>query len=119
MEVTSDTLTLTKWLHSLLESRTLDSPDRRMLYAYDLLASEFESLEAVLVTSCQRTGFSRLVARNEIFPPLFVLYASEWWKREYEGGPWDWDPIVERLTGAAVEISPQARSECVTLGLRY
>lgn len=119
MEVTGDTLTLTKWLHSLLESRTLDSPDHRMLYAYDLLASEFESLEAVLVTSCQRTEFSRLVLRNVVFPPLFVLYASEWWKREYEGGPWDWDPILERLTGAAVDISPQARSECVTLGLLY
>jgi len=90
-----------------------------MLYAYDLLASEFESLEAVLVTSCQRTEFSRLVARNEAFPPLFVLYASEWWKREYEGGPWRWAPIVERLTGATVEVSPQVRSKCVTLGLLY
>ncbi len=114
-----DTQTLTSWLTALLESRALGSPDRRMLYAYDLLTPEFESLEALLVTSCRRSEFSRLVARNEIFPPLFVLYASEWWKREYEGGAWDWEPIVERLTGATVEISPQARSECVTLGLRY
>lgn len=114
-----DTLTLAKWLQALLDSRILSGPDHRMLYAYDLSASEFQSLEAVLVTGCQRFGFSRLVARNEIFPPLFVLYASEWWKREYDGGPWDWDPIAERLAGTLVEISPHARSECVTLGLRY
>ena len=114
-----DPASLGGWLAALLASRELGSPDRRMLYAYDLLTPEFESLEALLVTCCQRFGFSRLVARNEMFPPLFVLYASEWWKREYEGGAWDWEPIVERLTGTTVEIPQQARSECVTLGLRY
>ena len=115
----SDTRALTKWLYSLLKSRTLDCPDSRMLYAYDLLTSEFESLEEVLMAGCQQAEFPTLVARNEVFPPLFVLYASEWWKRKYDGGPWGWDPIVERLTGTIVDVSPQARSECVTLGLRY
>ena len=27
----------------------------------------------------------------------FVLYASEWWQRKYDGGTWAWEPLLESI----------------------
>ena len=27
----------------------------------------------------------------------FVLYASEWWQRRYDGGTWAWEPLLESI----------------------
>lgn len=110
---------LTQWTNSLLERHGLSLPDRRMLYGYNVSASEFGALESMLVLTCLASSFEQLVSRNPAFPPLFVLFAAEWWKREYDGGPWEWDPIIARLAGPDADISPQLRSRCVTVGLRY
>ena len=110
---------LVQWVIDFLDKRQLASPDHRMLYGYNVSAAEFESLEAALVLACLANKFSVLVSRNVAFPALFVLFASEWWKREYEGGAWDWDPILERLAGKETEVVPLVRSECVTIGLQY
>jgi hypothetical protein len=110
---------LVQWLSEFLDQRKLTSPDRRMLYGYNVSAAEFESLESVLVLACLANKFSVLVSLNVAFPALFVLFASEWWKREYEGGAWAWDPMVERLAGKEADVSQQTLSECVTVGLQY
>ena len=54
-------------------------------------------------------------------PAAFVLYAAEWWKHEYEGGVWDWSPILESLgaNSAAFSHSQQLRSEFVARGLSF
>jgi hypothetical protein len=95
-------------------------PDGRWLFAYDLSKTDFERLEQLIKDSCRDTGgFSHLVSRRNAFSALFVFYAAEWWKHNYEGGVWDWSPIVESLGGDDETFPPQLRSECVTLGLRY
>lgn len=62
------------------------------------------------------------LGRPPIFSPpaAFVLYASEWWKREYAGGAWSlvtplskrWDPLPD-------SFSPQLRSRFVSRGLAF
>lgn len=112
-------LALKQWLMDMLQSRGISAPDGRMLYGYNLSVADYSALEAALMIACQCAGFSVLTARNRYFPPMFVLFASEWWKREYAGGAWDWDPILHRLGGAHYDVNPMVRSECVTRGLIY
>ena len=97
---------------SLLQRHDLPSPDGRALYEYRLTEEEFHKLEEVLRRFqpdqvLQRTGFSA----------LFVLYASEWWRRRYDGSGFSWQPILRSL-GVDSEIwTPTQRSQCVKEGL--
>jgi hypothetical protein len=109
-----------EWIASTLSKNDLVRPDGRWLFAYDLSKADFEELEQLIKDSCHDTGgFSHLVSRRNAFSALFVFYAAEWWKHNYDGGAWDWSPIVESLGGDDDSFPPQLRSECVTLGLRY
>ena len=112
-------MNLPDWLVAFLASKGLERPDGRMLYGYDPSSADFQTLEAALAAALGGQDFASLVAHDAAFPPLFVLYASEWWKREYDGGAWDWSPIVERLSGKHVDLPQQLRSTCVTHGLHF
>lgn len=96
----------------LLQRHDLPSPDGRALYEYRLTEEEFHKLEEVLRSFqpdqvLQRMGFSA----------LFVLYASEWWRRRYDGSGFSWEPILRSL-GVDSEIwTPTQRSQCVKEGL--
>lgn len=97
---------------SLLQRHDLPSPDGRALYEYRLKEEEFHKLKEVLRSFqpdqvLQFTGFSA----------LFVLYASEWWRRRYDGSGFSWEPILRSL-GVDPEIwTPTQRSQCVKEGL--
>ena len=97
---------------SLLQRHGLPSPDGRAFYEYRLTEEEFHKLEEVLRRFqpdqvLQFTGFSA----------LFVLYASEWWRRRYDGSGFSWKPILQSL-GVDPEIwTPTQRSQCVKEGL--
>jgi len=71
------------WL-SLLASRGLASPDRRPLYAYRFARSEFDHIGEIL----RRHGTSAL---NDFYGAgLVVSHVAEWFRRERNGGHWDW-----------------------------
>jgi hypothetical protein len=109
-----------EWIATILSNNDLVRPDGRWLFAYDLSKADFGQLEQLIKDSCHDTGgFSHLVSRRNAFSALFVFYAAEWWKHNYDGGVWDWSPIVESLGGDDDSFPPQLRSECVTQGLRY
>ena len=112
-------LAASSWLTDFLARKGLQAPDRRMLYAYDLSIDELRALEALLTARLKHSEFGSLVASGSVFSALFVLYAADWWKREYNGGVWDWSPIVERLVGEDADVPQQIRTECVTKGLRF
>ena len=97
---------------SLLQRHDLPSPDGRALYEYRLTEEEFRKLEEVLRSFqpdqvLQRTGFSA----------LFVLYASEWWRRQYDGSGFSWEPILRSLSVDSEIWTPTQRSQCVKEGL--
>ena len=103
---------LLQFQRALLQRHDLPSPDGRALYEYRLTAEEFHKLEEVLRSFqpdqvLQLTGFSA----------LFVLYASEWWRRRYDGSGFSWEPILRSLDVDPEIWTPTQRSQCVKEGL--
>lgn len=107
------------WLQEMLQQRNCPRPDRRWLYAYRLDVSEYGSLKAVLCEALQAAPVSVLTKRNHLFSALFVLYASEWWRREYSGGLWKWSPILESLGVKTGLLAPNERTHAVLTGFAY
>lgn len=108
--------------HALLEQHALPFPDQRPLYRYRLIDEQFSALEALLRNKVR--GYLSVaelgdVACNVIgFPALFVLYASEWWRRRYDGTGWSWEPILRDLGVQTPTWSQAQRSQCVSKGLQ-
>lgn len=108
-----------KWIKSFLSSRNLEHSDGRMLYGYRLGNDEYRSLRETLNFA---TNFGRLedVAHQmRGFSALFVLYAAEWWRREYQGGAWRWSSIISNFGGNADELDTAARTKCVISGFAF
>ena len=84
------------WVEGFLGRRELNRPDGRALYAYRCSQEEFDSLASLLAycSPFNRTANSPIRA--------FVLYASEWWQREYNGGAWAWESLLESIGWEAV-----------------
>ncbi len=106
------------WLQEMLQKRNCSQPDRRWLYAYRLDLDEYRSLKAVLCNALQGCYVAVLV-RNRQFSALFVLYAAEWWRREYSGGAWKWSPILESLGIKSELLAPNERTSAVLTGFAY
>ena len=79
----------TSWIASFLESRGLSEPDGRPLYAYRCTAEEFDRLRDVLHGTEAPAGAHHFRA--------FVLYAAQWWQRQYDGGRWAWEPLLDSI----------------------
>lgn len=106
------------WLGKFFESRNLAAPDGRMLYAYRLSENEYRSLRTTLETWVAAVGFNELAQRDVAFCARFVLLASEWWHREYAGGAWRWDPIIELVSGRD-DVDVGSRTTCVERGFAF
>lgn len=105
------------WKRELLIQRELSRPDGRALYLYRLTDDEFNALERLLREASSRLELTK-IARLPGFSDLFVLYASEWWRRRYDGSGFAWEPILRALGTDPEQWKPGERSECVRLGLR-
>ena len=83
---------LRTWLETFLASRKLERPDGRALYAYRCTGEEFESLAEALSRNPPQNG-----SASDLPIRAFVLYAAEWWQREYDGSQWAWEPLLEPI----------------------
>ena len=103
-----------RWL-----TRFLSRPDRKLdgrpLCSYRCTDEEFAALRNVLREACEgRLPVRRLPWGTH---PLSCLYAAEWWRRHYSGGPWKWETILEDIS---VEWMPLSQLYyLVELGLRF
>jgi len=109
-----------QWLSEFLEKRDIKDgkPDGRPLYAYQCTVDEYASLKELLVSSEKNitgTDFHLGYALSTGY--LFAFYCSEWWRRNYEGGVWKWDPIITSLGWD--HNTWNKRTEFVAKGLRY
>ena len=80
------------WIRDFLRCRALEHPDGRALYAYRCTGQEFAALTETLEQSAplgNRSGDAVIRA--------FVLYASEWWQRRYDGRHWAWEPLLTSI----------------------
>jgi hypothetical protein len=69
---------------ALLKSRHLARPSGRPLYEYRFTREEFERMGTVL-----RSMHGRFLDDHR-GAALFVAFTAEWFRREREGGHWDW-----------------------------
>jgi len=108
-----------KWIMELLNSRNLERPDGRMLYGYRLSNEDYKSLREILAYTADFGELDEVSSRIRGFSPLFVLYAAEWWRREYQGGAWRWTSIINAFGGDAKELDAAARTKCVISGFAF
>ena len=118
------------FLRQILKPFHLDAPDGRPLYAYKVPLEIFLKLEDFLksLIECLRllndknsrfdTPLNFLARYLDDFPPLFVLYAAEWWRRRFDGSRWSWEPILEGIGAGDLQWNAAQRSSCVTRGFR-
>lgn len=106
------------WLDALLTRHNLSFPDQRQLYQYRVTDAEFESLKDTikLATSLGLVEVSKVLPR---WDAVFVIYAAEWWRREYDGHSWSWKEIFESFEANTQELNALQRNHIVKNGLQY
>jgi hypothetical protein len=97
------------------QGRGLSTPDGRPLHAYRLTTEEFESLGVQLSRSLVEV--SGAINWVDGADRGLVLYASEWWRRNYDGGHWRWEDMFSSLGWP--DLTPTHRQELVAKGIRY
>jgi hypothetical protein len=84
-----------RFVDRFLDARQLKFADGRPLYAYRCTEAEFTELQSVLDDAA--AAEDALTGFGDRFGPMFVLFASEWWRRHHKGGPWKWEPIFDAV----------------------
>ena len=87
-------LKCTSWLSNFLNRRGLRQPDGRPLYEYQATNDEYNNLTQLL----RAIGHSKVHTDDKGYSACFVLFCSEWYRRDYERNfGWTWDPIYKKL----------------------
>jgi|CXWL01.1.fsa_nt_gi hypothetical protein len=105
------------WLNNFLLSRQIQSTDNRPLYRYRMNDDEFVSLKSALSTTAL-FGIDN-IHKTAGWNAAFVIYASEWWRREYDGSSWSWDKLFASFNADVKVLSINRRNVLVETGLRY
>lgn len=84
---------LVQFYKTFLSHRKLDEFDGRILCRYQITDKEFLILENLLknVTLVNPDNLKTIIA------PLFVLYTSESWRRNFSGAHWTWITVLKNL----------------------
>jgi hypothetical protein len=103
------------WITRFLEARGLSEADGRPLCSYRCNEDEFIALIDTMRAAVPQLRDTRRAPA--LACAAFCLFASEWWRREYDGGPWKWEPLL-----AAIGLDgtpPQQLYLPVERGLRF
>jgi len=100
------------WINGMLKARNITDFDGRPLYAYRITNQEYKSLQDVLATRCKENLDLDDLLSERGFGILFVFFATEWYKREYNGCSWCWENIFDKFTTKKVK-KVEVRSESV------
>lgn len=80
----------TSWLSNFLNRRGLRQPDSRPLYEYHATNDEYNNLTQLL----RAVGQVQSYIDDKGYAACFVLFCSEWYRRDYERHcGWMWDPM--------------------------
>lgn len=105
------------WFQSFLERRELTRPDGRMLFSYRTTREEYVELRRLLGDTLSALDGAPWTLRSRAECACFVLYAAEWWRREYAGDLWRWTTILNSI-GPAYHLEVVERTTAVEVGLR-
>lgn len=100
----------------LLKRLELSRPDQRPLYQYRVTDEEFQEIGNTLKIS-NYLGLKNV--SNQYWNAAFVIYAAEWWRREYDGSSWRWENIFQSFGATAKDLTTQQRNQIVKTGLQY
>jgi len=76
------------FITQFLVKRELEEPDGRPLFEYKISNGRYNSLKTLLNDQWED---------SQACHACFTLYASEYWRRNYDGGPWSWLPIFKSI----------------------
>jgi hypothetical protein len=79
-----------------------------------MLDNEYQTLRETLKTS-DVASITILSGWNA----AFVLYAAEWWRREYDGHSWRWEGIFQSFDADVQKLSTEQRNQLIEKGLQY
>ncbi len=96
----------------------MDKANGQMLFRYRATQVEYQELKGIFTDRFITLDGASWQHESNAESALFVLYASEWWRREYAGGAWRWTSIFESLTTGPYRVDPLERSVIIALGLR-
>lgn len=106
------------WFQAFLQARGMDKPNGKMLFQYRASFAEYQQLRDLISARFAALNGAPWRYESHAESALFVLYASEWWRREYAGGAWRWTSIFQSITTGPYRVEPLERSTVVELGLR-
>lgn len=102
---------------SILTRFNLTEADGRMLCKYRCTESEYENIQAGLRDIIRlRKGLPFNCTTLEL--AAFCLYASEWWRKNYDSGHWTWNEILVSL-GLDADYSRAELYDPIRKGLRF
>ncbi len=101
--------TVTGFLSQFLQTRQLTAPTGLPLYAYKISDDEYQTLKRVLTHNREQNSQSAA---------CFVLFAADWWRRHYDGGHWEWEPIFGEICRPDLNNGLR-RKELLEKGCRY
>jgi hypothetical protein len=116
--VSFNSLVPKNWLTAFLDSRKIQYPDGRPLFAYQVDNQEFAHIGKCLSFSAA-LGAKGIAQRLPKWDALFVLYASLWWRSNYQGGSWRWENILTSLEISHDDFGHAVLRPLVINGLKY
>jgi hypothetical protein len=105
------------WLKPFLFKRELARPNGEMLFSYRATKEEYLALRRLLAHKLGQLAGAPWTFHSASECACFVLYAAEWWRREYNGGPWRWTHILQSL-GQPFSLDVLERTAAVERGLK-
>jgi len=112
-------MTPNDWIRQFLEREGRVFPaDGRPLYAYRVTEQEYDSLIETLKQASIFGVESLATSPCTKWPMAFVLFAAEWWRREYSGGAWSWEEIFSAISLNRDDLPVTKRNQAVEGGLR-
>jgi hypothetical protein len=107
------------WLNHYLTHQDRQSlrDSGQPLYRYGMNDDEYKTLQTALKNSA-RLGVAN-ITKISGWNAAFVIYAAEWWQREYDGSSWKWDKIFASFGASNQELTTPERNQLVKNGLHY
>lgn len=106
------------WLKAFLAQRKLALPNGEMLFSYRTSKDEYQSLRELIAKKLMHLNGRPWTFSSDSECALFVLYASEWWRRDYSGGAWRWPDILRSIREDSIDLDPIERTHAVERGLK-
>ncbi|MFI3219916.1 MAG: STY4851/ECs_5259 family protein [Methylococcales bacterium] len=88
------------------------------LYRYGMNDDEYKALQTALKNSALLDDVAN-ITKISGWNAAFVIYAAEWWRREYDGSSWKWDKIFASFGASNQELTTPERNQLVKSGLQY